>query len=260
MIHVGTSGWQYAHWRERFYPKGVPQRKWLAFYAARFATTEVNNSFYRLPAEGVFARWRDATPPGFVMAVKASRYLTHIRRLREPHEPVELLWSRAVELGDRLGPVLFQLPPRFPAEPGRLRELLRSLPPDMDAAFEFRDASWHVREVFELLQAAGAALVWADRPGARATLPVTADWAYIRFHQGQTTGPGYRRDKLTRWADRIVALPTRRAYLYFNNDPDGAAIRDANAMVGLLTDRGASVARPSDEPPASPSSIGLTGS
>jgi uncharacterized protein YecE (DUF72 family) len=242
VIHVGTSGWQYRHWRERFYPKGLPQRAWLGFYAARFATTEVNNSFYRLPDEGVFARWRDATPPGFIMAVKASRYLTHIRRLREPREPVELLWSRALELGDRLGPVLFQLPPRFPAEPRRLDELLRCLPSAMQAAFEFRDPSWHVPAVFERLQAAGAALVWADRPGARATLPLTADWAYVRFHQGRASGPGYRREKLRRWADRVAALPTQRAFLYFNNDPEGAAIADARTMVELLAERSANVA------------------
>jgi uncharacterized protein YecE (DUF72 family) len=239
--HVGTSGWQYRDWRGRFYPEKLPQREWLSFYAARFATTEVNNSFYHLPAEGVFGRWRERTPAGFVMAVKASRYLTHLRRLREPDEPVQLLWSRATELGDRLGPVLFQLPPRFPADLDRLAALLRSLPTAMHAAFEFRDPSWHVPAVFAMLEGANAALVWADRPGARVALPVTADWAYLRFHQGRPGAAGYARAKLRRWADRIAGLPVEDAYLYFNNDPGGAAVRDAATMTELLLDRSVAV-------------------
>jgi uncharacterized protein YecE (DUF72 family) len=244
MIHVGTSGWQYRDWRGPFYPQNLPQREWLSFYASQFATTEVNNSFYRLPAEGAFGRWRDATPNGFVMAVKASRFLTHLRRLREPSEPVELLWSRATELRDRLGPVLFQLPPRFPADPSRLRQLLAVLPPGLRPAFEFRDQSWLTSEVFTLLERRNAALVWPDRPGARLTLPRTADWGYVRFHQGRPTSPGYRRDKLRRWADRIASLPVERSFLYFNNDPDAAAVRDARTMIELLRDRGVAVATP----------------
>lgn len=247
-VQIGTSGWQYRHWRERFYPAGLPQREWLPYYARHFATTELNNSFYRLPDEGVFGKWRAATPEGFVMAVKASRYLTHLRRLRDPDEPVERLWSRASELGDRLGPVLFQQPPRFPVDAGRLRTLLATLPADMRAAFEFRDPSWHVPEVFDLLEGAGAALVWADRPGARLHLPATAGWAYVRFHQGRRTRPDYPKDKLRRWADRIAGLAVGECYLYFNNDPDGAAVRDARAMMDLLEARGTRVARP--RPPA----------
>jgi uncharacterized protein YecE (DUF72 family) len=249
VIRVGTSGWQYADWRERFYPRDVPQREWLSFYAQRFTTTEVNNSFYRLPAEGVFARWRDMTPPGFVMAVKASRFLTHIRRLREPEEPVQRLWNRATELGDRLGPVLFQLPPRFPADAERLRGLLDTLPAPMRAAFEFRDPSWHTAPIFDLLARSDAALVWPDRPGARIGLPSTASWSYLRFHQGRTTGPGYTRAKLRRWAGRIAELPVQHSYVYFNNDPDGAAVRDARRLVELLEERGAPVVGPPSSVP-----------
>lgn len=249
MIRVGTSGWQYADWRERFYPRDVPQREWLSFYAQRFTTTEVNNSFYRLPAEGVFARWREMTPPGFVMAVKASRFLTHIKRLREPEEPVQRLWARATELGDRLGPVLFQLPPRFPADAGRLRALLDTLPAPMRAAFEFRDPSWHTSSIFDLLADKDAALVWADRPGARIGLPSTASWSYLRFHQGRTTGPGYAREKLRRWAGRIAELPVQHIYVYFNNDPGGAAIRDARRLIELLQEQGAPVDLPRSPTP-----------
>jgi uncharacterized protein YecE (DUF72 family) len=241
VIRVGTSGWQYADWRERFYPRDVPQREWLSFYARWFTTTEVNNSFYRLPAEGAFARWREMTPPGFEMAVKASRFLTHMKRLREPDEPVQLLWKRATELDEKLGPVLFQLPPRFPVDAGRLAALLDMLPSPMRAAFEFRDPSWHTASVYELLAGRDAALVWADRPGARISLPLTAGWSYLRFHQGRPTGPDYTREKLRRWAARIAELPVRHSYVYFNNDPGGAAIRDARLLIELLQERGAPV-------------------
>jgi uncharacterized protein YecE (DUF72 family) len=250
VIRVGTSGWQYSDWRGRFYPRDVPQREWLSFYAQRFTTTEVNNSFYRLPAEGVFARWREMTPAGFEMAVKASRFLTHMKRLREPAEPVQLLWSRATELGERLGPVLFQLPPRFPADAGRLGALLDALPTPMRAAFEFRDPSWHTAWVYDLLAGRDAALVWADRPGARISLPLTASWCYLRFHQGRPTGPDYTREKLRRWARRIAELPVQHSYVYFNNDPGGAAIRDARSMTELLQERGAPVDVPRSPAPA----------
>jgi uncharacterized protein YecE (DUF72 family) len=179
------------------------------------------------------------------MAVKASRFLTHLRRLRDPRQPVDLLWQRATELGDRLGPVLFQLPPRFPVDPTRLRELLRVLPSALRPAIEFRDPSWYTSEVFGLLEQRHAALVWPDRPGARITLPCTADWAYIRFHQGTAGGAGYRRDKLRRWADRITALRVEASFLYFNNDPGGAAVRDAGTMIDLLRERRVEVALPS---------------
>lgn len=235
--HIGTSGWQYDDWRGVFYPDGVPQRNWLAFYAERFGTVEVNNSFYRLPERATFERWRDQTPPGFVVTVKASRFITHLKRLRDPEGPVELLWERASGLGDRLGPILFQLPPRFPVEIERLRELLKVLPKGMHPAFEFRDRSWYTDDVFLLLADAGAALVWPDGPGMRHTLPMTAGWLYVRFHQGTVDGPGYRRDKLRRWASRISATGAEEAYLYFNNDPTGAAIRDARTMIELLSER-----------------------
>ena len=163
VILVGTSGWQYRDWKERFYPAGLPQRGWLEFFSRRFPTVEVNNSFYRLPTEEVFVRWKEASAPGFVVAVKASRYITHIRRLREAGDAVELFWSRTRKLGSKLGPVLFQLPPRFGADIELLRSFLRTLPSTMRAAFEFRDPSWDAPEVLEALDRAGAALVLADR-------------------------------------------------------------------------------------------------
>ncbi len=235
-ILVGTSGWQYGDWRGRFYPEGLPTRRWLEHHSRRFPTVEVNNSFYRLPAAQTFARWRDETPEGFTFAVKASRYITHIRRLRDCRDAVELLWSRARELGGKLGPVLFQLPPNLAAAPALLERFVTELPAGIRAAFEFRDASWEAEGVF-ILDRAGAAVVLADRPGARVPDVVTGGWAYVRFHQGQEGAPGYRREKLRRWADRIAALAASVVYAYFNNDTGGAAVWDAQALAALLRER-----------------------
>ena len=237
-VHVGTSGWQYRDWRGPFYPRDLPQREWLPYFASHFETVEVNNSFYRLPERSTFERWREQTPPGFIVTVNASRYVTHLKRLKDPEAPVSLFWERATGLGDRLGPVLFQLPPRFPADLERLRRFLGVLPHRIRSAFEFRDDSWLTDEVYTLLDDVGAALVWPDRPGTRADLPVVGDWLYVRFHQGTRSGPDYRRDKLRRWASRIAAADAREGFVYFNNDPTGAAIRDARTMIELLDAEG----------------------
>ncbi len=244
MIHVGTSGWQYRDWKGPFYPQDLPQREWLGFYTTRFSTVELNNSFYRLPEAETFDRWRRETPAGFVMTVKASRFITHLKRLHDPKDPVDLLWERATQLGPRLGPVLFQLPPRFAADPDRLAGLLEVLPAKMHAAFEFRDPSWHTPPVFELLDRAGAALVWADRPRANVDLPVTGGWTYVRFHQGGTRAPGYRKEKLRRWADRIAEIDADEGWIYFNNDTGGAAPRDAVTLRSLLRERRVRTADP----------------
>jgi uncharacterized protein YecE (DUF72 family) len=242
VIHVGTSGWQYDSWKGRFYPRDLPQSQWLPFFAQHFETVEVNNTFYRLPQRDTFVRWREQTPPGFVVTVKASRFLTHIKRLKDPEEPVKTFFERANGLGDKLGPVLYQLPPRFRADTDRLRRLVDVLPRDVLAAFEFRDPTWHTDHVYRILDDAGAALVLADSPGAKVDDIVTGGWSYVRFHKGQRMLPGYPRRKLRRWAERIAALPARDAYIYFNNDPDGAAIRDARTMIELLGDNGVRVA------------------
>jgi uncharacterized protein YecE (DUF72 family) len=245
MILVGTSGWQYRDWKGRFYPKDLPQRRWLEFFSQHFPTVEVNNSFYRLPSEETFARWRKESAEGFVVAVKASRFITHIRRLRDCADPVALFWSRATKLGPKLGPVLFQLPPNFRADTERLREFVSVLPKEMKAAFEFRDRSWESEEVWEILDRAGVAYVLADRPGARIRDVVTGGWSYIRFHQGGhgPAGADYTRAKLRRWAERIARLPSKDVFAYFNNDPTAAAVRDAVTLTELLEGRGQDVAR-----------------
>jgi len=245
VIVVGTSGWQYDHWRGVLYPEGLPKRLWLRRFAEVFPSVEVNNSFYRLPGDGTFGKWRRETPPGFKFAAKASRYITHIRRLRDAGDSVELFWTRVRELGDKRGPVLFQLPPRFKADAGLLRAFFDVVPREMGAALEFRDPSWDTDEIHEILDGAGAALVLADRPDANVPQVVTGRWSYIRFHLGQPHASGYEREKLAWWADRIVALPADNTWVYFNNDGDGAAVRDARTLTELLEQRGARVCGPS---------------
>jgi uncharacterized protein YecE (DUF72 family) len=239
MILVGTSGWQYRDWRQRFYPEGLAQQRWLGYFSERFPVVEVNNTFYMLPKDETFVRWRLESAEGFLFVVKASRYITHIRRLRDSREPLKLFWSRCRNLGKKLGPVLFQLPPNFPADLDRLAGFVALLPPTMRAAFEFRHPSWDTDEARELLDRAGCALVLPDRPGWRVPDVVTGDWAYVRFHQGQHGAPGYTKRKLVRFADRIAAWDARETYVFFNNDPGGAALRDAVTLTRLLRDRGA---------------------
>lgn len=230
-LHVGTSGWQYKDWRGVLYPEGVPQRLWLERYAESFDTVESNNAFYRLPPTETFEKWRDRTPDGFVMAVKASRYLTHIKRLVEPAEPVARLMRSVAGLGGKAGPILLQLPPTLRVDVARLDACLRCFPPGTRVAVEARHESWWTDEVRAVLAAHNAALCWADRR-ARPQNPLwcTADWGYLRFHEGAANPwPSYGETSLRSWLDRIDAGWPRTAdvYAYFNNDQRGAAVRDA---------------------------------
>jgi uncharacterized protein YecE (DUF72 family) len=240
-VLVGTSGWQYDDWRGRFYPKDLPKSEWLRYFSEAFPTVEVNNTFYQLPKEETFVAWREASADGFLVTVKASRYITHLRRLRDCRDPVRLLWSRCRRLGKKLGPVLFQLPPNFVADVDLLRGFLRLLPKSMRPAFEFRHPSWGSEETHEALDEAGCALVLADKPGVRVPNVITGGWSYIRFHQGTPLAPGYPRSKLHRWADRIGEMPADETFVYFNNDTGGAAVNDARTLTELLQRRGVSV-------------------
>lgn len=240
-IRIATSGWQYADWRGVLYPPGLPQRLWLEEYARHFDTLELNNSFYRLPSYDAFAAWRQRLPVGFVVAVKASRYLTHIRRLRDPAEPVARLMGAARGLGDRLGPILLQLPPTQRAEPGRLAETLGFFPDGSRIAVELRHPSWWTDETREVLVDHGAALCWADRLGRpQSPLWRTAAWGYLRFHEGRARPrPGYGDRALRTWADRVLAEfgPNDDVFVYFNNDSGGAAIRDARRFTRICASR-----------------------
>jgi uncharacterized protein YecE (DUF72 family) len=249
-ITVGTSGWQYRDWRGRFYPPGVPQREWLAFYAARFATVEVNNAFYRLPERETFAKWRASTPEDFEVAVKVSRYLTHIKRLRDPAEPVARFLDRAAGLGPKLGPVLLQLPPTLTADTEVLADVLRRFPAEVRVAVEPRHPSWWAGPVRATLERHGAALCWADRRGRPVTpLWRTAAFGYLRMHEGRADPrPRYGTRALGSWLDRIAAEFTAGdpVCAYFNNDPGGAAIVDAAAFAGLAHARRWPVSRAPD--------------
>jgi len=237
-VLVGTSGWQYREWRADFYPQDVPQRRWLEYYTGRFATVENNGTFYRLPAREAFEQWLARTPDGFVMAVKASRYLSHIRRLRDPAEPVRRMLAAFTGLGDRLGPVLLQLPPSLKADPALLDRALGQFPADVRVAVEPRHPSWWSDRVREVLTARRAALCWADRAGQAITpLWRTADWGYLRFHEGAARPwPRYRDQDLRRWADLLARTwpADEPVYAYFNNDQRVAAPADAAAFA-LLT-------------------------
>ena len=245
-VMAGTSGWQYRDWRGAFYPPGVPQRRWLEHYATQFATVENNGTFYRLPPREAFASWRDRVTGDFVMTVKASRYLTHVRRLRDPAGPVRRLLDAAAGLGDRLGPVLLQLPPDLRAAPEALRECLRQFPAAVRVAVEPRHESWWTDEVRDVLVAANAALCWADRDGSAVTpLWSTADWGYLRLHEGDgVPWPSYREATLSGWAERIAATwGEADVYVYFNNDQNAAAPRDAARLAAAVTRRGGVSAR-----------------
>jgi uncharacterized protein YecE (DUF72 family) len=241
-VLLGTSGWMYRHWRGRFYPDKLPQRQWLEYYAEQFDTVELNNAFYRLPSYEDFAGWRDRLPRGFVVALKASRFLTHIKRLREPAEPVARLLDHSAGLDDRLGPVLLQLPPTLQACPRRLDECLSAFGSRTRVAVEPRHDSWWTDEIRGILEQHGAALCWADNRGFPSTpLWRTADWGYVRFHEGRASPwPRYGRQALRSWANRIDEAfgADAEVYAYFNNDPDGAAIEDARRCAAELRDVG----------------------
>ncbi|KAB1150497.1 DUF72 domain-containing protein [Streptomyces luteolifulvus] len=230
-LFVGTSGWQYKDWRDLVYPAGVPTRLWLEEYTRLFATVEINNAFYRLPTKENFESWRDRVPADFVVAVKASRYLTHIKRLKDPEEPVHRLMTHAEGLHDRLGPVLLQLPPTLRADPGLLDACLGCFPSGTRVAVEPRHDSWWTPEVRKVLESRRAALCWADVQ-ARPVAPLwrTTDWGYVRFHEGRAQPwPRYGRRSLDTWIDRIATTwsDAEDVYAYFNNDPGGAAVKDA---------------------------------
>jgi uncharacterized protein YecE (DUF72 family) len=236
-IWVGTSGYVYRHWRKGvFYPVGLKAREELAYYSARFPTVELNNPFYRLPTGDMFARWREVTPTGFEFAVKASRYITHIKRLRDTAGEIELFMSRARELGSKLGPILFQLPPNQQADLPRLREFLDLLTGAHRWVLEFRHPSWHQKDVYRSLAEHGVALCIPVGGGLHPDRVTTASFSYIRMHRGQERGGGFTRDELRGWATQLRALSSvgKDVYIYFNNDWEGYAIRDALFIRKLL--------------------------
>jgi len=201
-IRIGTSGFHYKHWKGPFYPEQTPATKMLDFYVQHFDTVELNNSFYRLPPATAFDSWREATPANFVFAVKASRFITHNKKLRDPENALDNLLPRAAHLGPKLGPMLFQLPPHWRVNPERLEKLLQILPRDVRYAFEFRELSWMIPEVDSVLKKFNAAFCIYELAGYHSPLNITADFAYVRLHGpeiGKYQG-GYSEERLRTWA------------------------------------------------------------
>jgi uncharacterized protein YecE (DUF72 family) len=238
-VRVGCSGWNYDDWRGRLYPEGLGKSRWLSRYAERFDTVEVNSTFYRLASRDAVARWVEQTPDGFLFAAKASRYLTHVRRLREIGQGIERYYERIEPLvrSGKLGPLVWQLPPNFQRDDAVLKATLRELPPGRHC-FEFRHESWFQPEVYELLGRQGAALVIGDHPRwpfqAR---ELTTDWTLVRLHHGRRGRRGnYSQRELDTWGRRIAAWRSRaEVFVYLNNDWEGFALDNALSLKRRLT-------------------------
>jgi uncharacterized protein YecE (DUF72 family) len=226
-LWIGTSGYQYDHWKGSFYPADLPKKQWFAHYAQHFDTVEINNTFYHLPEASTFDEWRDAAPGGFRYALKYSRYGSHMKRLKDPEGHIDMFMQRAERLGSLLGPILVQLPPRFRADPARLDAFLRAAPRTRQWVLEFRDRSWLCEEVYTVLETHQAALcihdLLEDHPRR-----ITAAFAYLRFH-GVSYGGSYSPQFLTAEAQRIRGYLSQglEVYAYFNNDAGGYAVRNA---------------------------------
>ncbi|MFN2530322.1 MAG: DUF72 domain-containing protein [Pyrinomonadaceae bacterium] len=237
-VFIGTSGWHYKHWLGLFYPEKFRPNQMLEFYAHHFNTVELNNSFYHLPRLTAFDNWHDSTPRGFVFAVKGSRFITHMKKLKDPESSTDKFFLGAERLQEKLGPILFQLPPHWKLNLQRLDEFLRSLPNGHRYAFEFRDASWLVNDLYELLRQHNAAFCIHDLAGQQTPLEVTADFTYVRFH-----GPGeakyagsYSTEALRVWAKRVKEWKNHSGgiYMYFNNDIGGHAPKNALELKELI--------------------------
>jgi uncharacterized protein YecE (DUF72 family) len=237
LVHVGTSGWHYKHWCGPFYPEKFAPSKMLRWYIQHFDTVEINNSFYRLPTSEALAGWCRETPPDFCFAVKASRYITHNRKLKDPEQSFEKFFSQVAQLGKRLGPILFQLPPSWRVNLERLQEFLQSLPGRRRYVMEFRNATWNTPQVYEALQKHNVAYCLFELAGFQSPLEVTADFTYIRLH-----GPGnkyqgsYSDENLRAWANRIEAWrkQLKHVFIYFDNDQCGFAAQNALQLKRML--------------------------
>jgi len=229
-VLVGTSGYSYKEWKGRFYPEKMKEAEMLAFYAARFPTVEVNNTFYRMPSAELVRKWADQTPEGFTFVLKAPQRITHQKRLNEVGDDVRYFLETARALGPKLGPLLFQLPPFMKKDTGRLRGLLDLLPASPPAAFEFRHASWFDDEVRDALRAKGAALCLADtdeEPLAEVT--ATANWGYLRLRRA-----AYTEADVAAWADRVRAQAWERAFVFFKHEDEARGPEFASAFAARL--------------------------
>jgi uncharacterized protein YecE (DUF72 family) len=240
-IHVGCSGWVYKHWRGIFYPEGLPQRLWFERYAEEFDTVEINNSFYHLPKPETYDKWRKQAPEGFCYAVKANRFITQAKKLKDPEEPLDRFLKPTRRLKEHLGPILFQLPPSMKINLERLESFLKILPKSVTSVFEFREKSWYVEEVLELLDRHGAGFVAHDMKGLASPRWASGKAAYIRFHgAGGKYWGRYPDEALLEWTDWIMeqSRSGRSVWCYFNNDIHGHAIEDARTLKSMVRQMG----------------------
>jgi uncharacterized protein YecE (DUF72 family) len=247
---IGTSGWSYKHWQGVFYPAESPSTAWFSYYARQFPTVEINNTFYHLPAAGTFEKWRDSAPEGFRFAVKANRYITHLKRLLDPAEPLENFLSRARLLGDHLGPILYQLPSRWKLDLPRFANFVEHLPRDLVQAVEFRDQSWLTDDVYRLLEQHGTGFCIISLPNFNCPLKVTSPFVYIRMHGSlELYSSRYTGTELARWAETITGFleDGREVYVYFNNDAHGYAIVNAEELRDRLVQMGQDVVMAGEE-------------
>jgi len=229
-IHIGTSGWSYAHWKGVFYPQGAAPDRFLAYYAQKFRTVELNNTFYQLPSEDAVKLWRETTGQDFIFAVKASRYLTHMKKLKDPEEGFEKFIRSVEPLGAKLGPILFQLPPRWRVNVERFADFIGILPPTFRYAFEFREASWFNPEVYGLMRDNNIAFCIYELAGHASPREVTADVVYARLHGPAGAYQGsYPTQTLAGWAGAFSSWSRqgKEIYCYFDNDQAGYAAQNA---------------------------------
>lgn len=256
-VLVGTSGWQYQHWRHVYFRRGTPQNRWFEQVMRDFRTVELNVTFYRLPKVEVFAGWYDRSPADAVITVKASRYITHVKRLRDPQPSVDMLLDRIRPLREKTGPILVQLPPDMTADVEALDHTLHCFPSNLRIAVEPRHESWWNDDLRRCLERHNAALCWADRQGPITPLWRSADWGYLRFHEGKggrgsgargadKPWPFYTDNELDAWAETVTTTfpgDAEDVFVYFNNDPGGAALVDAITFAGQVSGRGREVSR-----------------
>lgn len=235
-IFIGTSGWHYKHWRGPFYPDKLPASKMLEFYAQRFDTVELNNTFYRLPQPNGLNNWHDSTPREFRFAMKGSRFLTHMKKLKDPATGIERFFERADLLKEKLGPIVFQLPPHWTVDAERLDAFLKALPRAHRYAFELRNPTWHSAEIYAILRRHRAAFCIFEIAGFRSGFEITADFTYVRLHGPDGAYQGsYSESALREWADRIREWQDklRAIYIYFDNDQAGYAPKNALELAKL---------------------------
>lgn len=232
--YIGTSGWSYSHWKENFYPEGLKQEKWLMYYSETFQTVEINNTFYHLPTVKTIDKWYSQVPQDFSFSIKASRYITHVKRLKDPKETLEKFFTIIKGLKTKVGPILFQLPPSLKCDIDRFKEFIDCLPIDQQCVFEFRHPSWFIEEIYDLMANKKIALCITDLNGSLSPLVITSNFTYIRLHGPKKAYQGsYGAVRLKSWKKKIQDWLSNNisVYCYFDNDEKGYAIQDASSLL-----------------------------